>query len=324
MPTSLPQFTAAWNNTNTTTTHHVNLSIASVYGNSSFIDPTTPIQTPAYFIFTSTGVPGLYDGVHYNVMYNFSISATCTDLTDSAILTVNDKVQWRYPSNNINMELGEWGYKSTDDTISVWFDSIDLDKCRRIDVALFDAAGTVQNGNTITFTALSYGFPDNLKKCIFKDQFNGCVISPDTTYKVRVTIWGVSASNISGPLTQSSNISGPSHADYTVYTKPHSASYKQWIMVGGALNSDPCNIKYQFVVQTHFNATSSSIIHGVEHLYTNFSGGTSLGSLNPDTSINLTLNYIKLLDVTNAYTTTTVYNYDYVNAVFGTPTSTQC
>jgi hypothetical protein len=307
MPT-FPLLTAQWSNTNTATTDYENLSIVSVYQNDSFQNPNAPSATGT-FLFTRAGSVGLYTGVRHNVMYDISVSAVCENTVESPIITVNNKISWKIPDVlTIDQELGEWGYVSTDDTISVWFDSLDLDKCRRIDIALFNATGTVQNGNTNTFYAQTGGFADNLKRVVFKNGDNGCVITQDTQYKIKVTLWAIPVANLpGGPLVQN-----PTVGVYTVYTKGTNPAYSQWIMIGGDSTSDPCNIKYQFVVQADASATTSTIQNGVEPLFVNFLTPATLGSLNPGVSINLQLDYIRLLGGNNF-----VYNYDAVNAVFG-------
>lgn len=302
MPT-FPLLTAQWSNTNATTTDYENLSIVSVYQNDSFQNPNAP-SASGTFLFTRAGVVGSYTGVRHNVMYDISVSAVCENSTESPIITVNDKISWKIPST-INQELGDWGYVSTDTTISAWFDSLDLDRCRRIDVALFNATGTVQNGNTNSFYAQTGGFADNLKRVVFKNGDNGCVITQDTQYKIKVTLWAIPASG--GSL-----VPNPTIGVYTVFTKGTSGAYSQWIMIGGDTTSDPCNIKYQFVVQADPSATFNTIEGGVEHLYTNFLTATSLGALNPGVSINLNLDYIRVLGGNNR-----VYNYEATNAVYG-------
>ena len=214
MPT-FPLLTAQWSNTNTATTDYENLSIVSVYQNDSFQNPNAPSATGT-FLFTRAGSVGLYTGVRHNVMYDISVSAVCENTVESPIITVNNKISWKIPDVlTIDQELGEWGYVSTDDTISVWFDSLDLDKCRRIDIALFNATGTVQNGNTNTFYAQTGGFADNLKRVVFKNGDNGCVITQDTQYKIKVTLWAIPVANLpGGPLVQN-----PTVGVYTVYTK---------------------------------------------------------------------------------------------------------
>ena len=305
MPT-FPLLTAQWSNTNATTTDYENLSIVSVYQNDSFQNPNAP-SASGTFLFTRAGVVGSYTGVRHNVMYDISVSAVCENSTESPIITVNDKISWKIPST-INQELGDWGYVSTDTTISAWFDSLDLDRCRRIDVALFNATGTVQNGNTNSFYAQTGGFADNLKRVVFKNGDNGCVITQDTQYKIKVTLWAIPPSNLPGGAL----VPNPTIGVYTVFTKGTSGAYSQWIMIGGDTTSDPCNIKYQFVVQADPSATFNTIEGGVEHLYTNFLTATSLGALNPGVSINLDLDYIRVLGGNNR-----VYNYDATNAVYG-------
>jgi hypothetical protein len=314
MPT-FPLLTAQWSNTNAATTDYENLSIVSVYQNDSFQNPNAPSATGT-FLFTRAGSVGLYTGVRHNVMYDISVSAVCENTVESPIITVNNKISWKIPNaSTINQELGEWGYVSTDTTISAWFDSLDLDRCRRIDVALFNATGTVQNGNTNTFYAQTGGFADNLKRVVFKNGDNGCVITQDTQYKIKVTLWAIPPSNLpGGALVQS-----PTIGVYTVFTKGTSGAYSQWIMIGGDTISDPCNIKYQFVVQADPSATSITIQDGVERLYTNFLTATSLGALNPGVSINLNLDYIRLLGGNNR-----VYNYNAPSAVYGAITGNQC
>lgn len=317
MPT-FPLLTATWSNTSTGTTLHENLSIKSKYQQDSFQNPNTASPSGT-FIFTRAGVLGSYTGVRHNVMYDISVSAVCDNSVESPLATVNNIISWKIPDVLIiDQELGEWGYVSTDDTISVWFDSLDLDKCRRIDIALFNATGTVQNGNTNTFLAQPSGFADNLKRVVFKNGDNGCVITQDTQYKIKVTLWAIPFLNVpfNGPLVQNSTV-----GVYTVYTKGTSGAYSQWIMIGGDTTSDPCNIKYQFVVQADASATTTTIQDGITPLFVNFLTPYSLGSLNPGVSINLHLDYIRLLGGNNF-----VYNYDAVNAVFGaqvTPT-VQC
>lgn len=317
MPT-FPLLTATWSNTSTGTTLHENLSIKSVYQQDSFQNPNTASPSGT-FIFTRAGVLGSYTGVRHNVMYDISVSAVCDNSVESSLATVNNKISWKIPNVLIiDQELGEWGYVSTDDTISVWFDSLDLDKCRRIDIALFNATGTVQNGNTNTFLAQPSGFADNLKRVVFKNGDNGCVITQDTQYKIKVTLWAIPFPNVpfNGPLVQN-----PTVGVYTVYTKGTNPAYSQWIMIGGDTTSDPCNIKYQFVVQADASATTTTIQDGITPLFVNFLTPYSLGSLNPGVSINLQLDYIRLLGGNNL-----VYNYDAVNAIFGaqvTPT-VQC
>ena len=316
MPT-FPLLTATWSNTSTGTTLHENLSIKSVYQQDSFQNPNTASPSGT-FIFTRAGVLGSYTGVRHNVMYDISVSAVCDNSVESSLATVNNKISWKIPNVLIiDQELGEWGYVSTDDTISVWFDSLDLDKCRRIDIALFNATGTVQNGNTNTFYAQTGGFADNLKRVVFKNGDNGCVITQDTQYKIKVTLWAIPVANLPGGAL----VQNPTVGVYTVYTKGTSGAYSQWIMIGGDTTSDPCNIKYQFVVQADASATTSTIQNGVEPLFVNFLTPATLGSLNPGVSINLQLDYIRLLGGNNL-----VYNYDAVNAIFGaqvTPT-VQC
>lgn len=307
MPT-YPQLTAQWSNTNATTTDYENLSIVSVYQNDSFQNPNAPLASGT-FSFTRAGIVGSYTGVRHNVMYDISVSAVCENSTESPIITVNDKISWKIPNaSTISQELGEWGYVSTNTTISAWFDSLDLDKCRRIDVALFNATGTVQNGNTNTFYAQTGGFADNLKRVVFKNGDNGCVITQDTQYKIKVTLWAIPPSNLPGGAL----VPNPTIGVYPVVTKATSSAYSQWIMIGGDTTSDPCNIKYQFVVQADPNATDVTIQNGAEHLYTNFLTATSLGALNPGVSINLNLDYIRLLGGNNR-----VYNYDATNAIYG-------
>ena len=315
MPT-FPLLTATWSNTSTGTTLHENLSIKSKYQEDSFQNPNTASPSGT-FIFTRAGVLGSYTGVRHNVMYDISVSAVCDNNVESPLATVNNKISWKIPNASIiNQELGEWGYVSTDDTISVWFDSLDLDKCRRIDIALFNATGTVQNGNTNTFLAQPSGFADNLKRVVFKNGDNGCVITQDTQYKIKVTLWAIPFLNVqfNGPLVQN-----PTVGVYTVFTKGTSGAYSQWIMIGGDTISDPCNIKYQFVVQADPSATSITIQDGVERLYTNFLTATSLGALNPGVSISLNLDYIRLLGGNNR-----VYNYNAPSAVYGAITGNQC
>lgn len=288
-------YTLTWTNTHPSTTLEEYISYASVYGTTTVTNPNVPVANPIYLIGDTV--------LDHNVFYDFTVSAKCTTTAISPLVTNANNIKWLVPSGSSSY-TGTWGYESTNDAISVWFDSVDLDKCRMIEIGLYNGSSLVGNVQTFIAPAAPATFSQNLKRALF-NAAGGYTLTADTAYTVKLTLYAIHATG--GPLVANTPTS------FTVYTKQYSASYKQWLMIGGDLNSSPCNIKYQFVVQTHPGATLSSIIHGTEHLYTNFLTSTSLGAVHPFVSPSMNLNYIREI------TSTTVYNYDALNNVFGTP-----
>jgi hypothetical protein len=288
-------YTLNWTNTHTSTTVEEYLSYASVYGSTTVTIPM-PATNPNYTLSDSV--------TKHNIFYDFGVSAKCTNTTISSVTSSLNNIKWLVPSGSPSY-TGTWGYVSTNDTISVWFDSVDLDKCRMVEIALYSGSSLVGNTQTFIAPAGPAVFAQNLKRVVFSPG-TGYTLTADTTYTVKLTLY---AAHTTAPNTLIPN----TPTSFTVTTQPYSSAYKQWIVIGGNTNADPCNIKYQFVIQTHPSATLSTITHGVEHVYTNFLTSSSLGGVHPFVSPSMNLNYIRLLETTN------VYNYDGINSVFGTP-----
>ena len=313
MPTNL--FTLQWTNTNTATTQSENIAYVSLFdipsgGNGSFQNLNVAASSTTYVITWNNNSQG---NLKYNLSYDFSVSATCLDQSISYSSLIQNKVRWYTPPTSLSTpsSVGEWNYVSTDNAISVWFDSQDLMYCRQIEIGLYTMAGSLVSGTSVASyisPSTSNGptsFADNLKRV----YFTGSGITPDTQYKVKLKLYAQQTDNNYLSTT----------VEYNVFTKPTNPAYKQWIVVVGDTISDPCNIKYQTVVQTDPGATANSIQSGLEHLFTNYLAPQMLGPVSPVVSPTLNLNYIRLLGGNNR-----VYNYDPVGSIFGATTANQC
>jgi hypothetical protein len=323
-----------WNNSNVPNTYAQYITYAAhtdiIGAQGTFQDLNAAASSNNFVISTNTTYgsgPGYI--FRYNIFYDFKVSAKCTTQAPSPEIVKLDNIKWLTPSTqlldngcnistscvNPSTPLADWGYVSTNKLVSVWFDSIDLKRCLRIDIQLFASDGvTPIANNAVSFPATSGVFPDNLKSVVFQSG-----LTADTNYKVKLILY---AKTVGGQVVTTSTL-------YNVYTKPASSSYTQWIVTAGDVVNDPCNIKYQFVVQAQPTARAASIQTGTEHLLLNYLTNTQVGGLHPYALLNMSLNHIKLIggsnssgvvEIGSAY----VYEYNALSSIFDAITTTQC